>query len=201
MAVQVEIYREGSKTKLTALKDNRVGNAITPEDEIRMIEARKMKKSAKVLGLRVLMLRLRGEIEAIKIRSSQEIKCPLMTPEERAIWRAFLPMTYTSSPQRRFNIRAISSYSFDQPPMSVLETWADLRAKKVFDIYEIWTPERVQRPDPILVGFKGLAQPYIGPFLIARWGESLAPYDEIKKKVESSNARRRRGPVWDRVMR
>lgn len=105
------------------------------------------------------------------------IAAPL-TEDELTIWGAWLPTAYVESNDP--TAHKLWWYNFDRIPAPVLKKWHALKKAKVFECYEIWTPE-VQRPDPILLGVNGTVR-----HLIARWGESdanLVTFDDIKREL------------------
>lgn len=170
----------------TALDPARIGPL---EHEVTLLELAEKLRHAKALGLTQVVATCAQR--TTRTRLSQQIDFPLLTEEEVRIWRAFLPTAYTSDPRYEKawpgNVMrgpyGLASYAFDLPPVSVLELWSTLQSASAFDVYEIWTPERPM-PEPILLGYKE----QVGPFLLARWGESLAPFEAIKKEVEARTA-------------
>lgn len=189
--VQVEIYNP-LPSPARALDPERV-IFDDADKEIREIEAARRITLAKELGLTAVVrttLRM-GTLQGAVVT----IPYPLLTAEEVRVWYRFLPTVYsTQMPVAgtvligQSQVRDMKDYAFDQPPISVLEAWKAARDQKLFDTYEIRTPEAVQRPDPILLGWKHHTTGPIGPFLIARWGEALQDFAEIKKAVAAGGA-------------
>lgn len=108
---------------------------------------------------------------------------PVITDEERNIWAAWLPTSYMSESSST-QIRELRSYDFDTIPEGVLNEWQLAKSLDLFEKYEIRTPER-QIQDPILIGWNNEI-----PYLIARWGESLIPFEEIRKSVQKDEERK-----------
>lgn len=125
------------------------------------------------------------------LEKAKNVPYKLLSHEEARIWREYLPCAYVedaalaSDLNRRGAMNRLTNYDFDLIPLSVLETWQHCRQMGYFSCYEIWTVE--DRSDPVLVGrLESLT------FLIARWGESLKPFEEIKQTVGRRGIRLRR---------
>lgn len=99
-----------------------------------------------------------------------------MTLDERNTWKKFLPTSYRKG---KWN-----GYNFDTIPIEVLHEIDFASKTELFSRLEIWTPEETTNPDPIVVGITVAGR----HFLIARWGESLIPFQEIKQKMAWSMA-------------
>lgn len=128
------------------------------------------------------------------LEKAKNVPYKLLSQEEARTWRNYLPSAYVEdavlagASDRRFRfsvMNRLSEYDFDLIPIAVLEAWQDCRQMGYFSSYEVWTAE--DQPDPLLVGRLGSLI-----FLIARWGESLKPFDEIKQEVAPREMRRRR---------
>lgn len=102
---------------------------------------------------------------------------PEISGEELYVWRTFLPTIYQRSGRDGSSVRTWSDYHFDLIPNEALREIQAALDSNLFHDLEIWTPERSQR-DPVAVGRLGQSV-----FLIARWGESLAPFEEIRRAV------------------
>lgn len=99
-----------------------------------------------------------------------------MTAEERAVYRIIFPAA-----------TSVESYKAGPIPLRVLQVVA--HARTMFERLVIWHPQDKQ-PDPVLVGING---PEYGPheiFLLARWGDALAPFDELRERARSVVTRR-----------
>lgn len=107
------------------------------------------------------------------------------------VWAKFLP---TRS--------SIKKYTYDSVPFDVLRHIFDAKSLQIFDKIEIWTPEgntasgRIERMTTWGVDSKKVVDPMaVGVittrgdgvrhyFSIARWGESLEPFEKIKAYVQ-----------------
>jgi hypothetical protein len=147
--------------------------AATAELEEKRQYLEKKKELAERLGLCAQVEVLKTDLRSLK---SGVVSLPVMSKEEIAIWRAFLPNTYgTDYPNNAGT--PISRYRFDRIPHSVLEQWAYCKDNELFNEYQIWTPE-VAVVDPVLVGLCGENH-----HMIARWSESdanLLSLEDIK---------------------
>ncbi len=147
------------------------------EDELQDLE--KLRKRYSELGLLCQSEKVDEKVEAVKADMMSKIFDPKawgyheITPEEMNIWKIWLPSQYTGN--------ELLIYSFDQIPAAVLTAWEAAKAIGVFHPFTIRTPETRKAQDPILIGYLKDV-----PFLIARWGESLRPLEEIKEIVEKS---------------
>jgi hypothetical protein len=112
---------------------------------------------------------------------------PHLSLEEWEVWRKFLPKDYHHAilPNRTLE------YTFDIIPDEVLEEWVFVQRMGWFRMYAIRTPEQATHLDPALFGW--VDEHYMGsrgtpmarPYLIARWGESLLSFEDIKALVNS----------------
>jgi len=112
---------------------------------------------------------------------------PLLSGEDLTIWREYLPTRYDDREPGIMMIAPprLAWYRFDAIPVSVLELWQTLKQEGAFANYEIWTPEKAPQAvtDPILAGYTSGGAGTTGPYLIARWGESLKPFADIKREI------------------
>jgi len=74
----------------------------------------------------------------------------------------------------------IEDYSDSMIPLRVLQVAAHAKELGIAKEIQVWG-ERGKPVDPILVGTVGYNEP---PFLLARWGEALAPFDELYEKAK-----------------
>jgi hypothetical protein len=141
------------------------------------------------------------------LEKAKEIPFKLLNLEEVRVWRRYLPFVYTGGPRRdareRLTVREqrlsrrerlllgladddVTDYADDLIPLEVLETWRHCQQMAYFESYEIWSTR--EEVDPLLLG-------RVGPllFLVARWGEALKPFEEIRQEVSASGFRRRNG--------
>jgi hypothetical protein len=140
--------------------------------------------------------------------SSEEI-ASLVYPElkgsELSVWSQFLEVFYSRNRSQWQN------YVFDGIPVEALEEIETARQLGVFADLEIWTPERSNLSDPLAVGVLGAHgehRRFDGNarfFMIARWGESLASYDEVFQNVFERNLKGLSladcGPYAERALR
>lgn len=142
-----------------------------------MDEYAKRMELAKGLGLESQVSRLKEARLTTQLKSS--IPFEYLEGETLKVWQRYLPMKYGTNEGSGW--RLLKYYAFDLIPFSVLELWRSCEDKQVFDAYQVWTTEK---DDPILVGYKTIEKTTIGPWLIARWGESLKAFSEIQEEVK-----------------
>lgn len=116
-----------------------------------------------------------------------------LTGKELRVWQRFLPTTCT-----------LGSYLFDEIPTEALEEIILAKDAMCFDHIEIWTPEGnsflgliarkldtaqdklsqlISKLDPMAVGVLHDSKGDPHYFPIARWGEALLPFKDIKSHV------------------
>lgn len=127
-------------------------------------ELNKRKELCKELGLKI------QEQLSESTLISPDMFCKRLSDEELKVWAFFLPTVYAGD--------QLKNYQYDTIPTEVLQDWKLVKDLGLFESFEIRTPELQLRQDPILIGVRQGAR-----YLIARWGESLAPFEEIRKKV------------------
>ena len=110
-----------------------------------------------------------------------------ITSKEMKIWRAFLPTKYPNPHVVHWKL-----FDFDTVPLSVMEEIDFAKKTGLFRSLEIWTPEKLKHSDPVVVGISNSGR----TFLIARWGESLIPFEDIRKKVRWAVAFREMVGEW-----
>jgi hypothetical protein len=188
MIVTVETYQD--RALGPALDPSRRYDAAT--EEFNVIHREQTLALSTAAGLQVLAAQLRGRVT---------VNYPQMTAKEERVWRTFLPTTYTiftdgsaRNPRGQDErLIPLSSYTFDTPPVSVLEILKAEHDAKRFVRLDIWTPEviqwtpfdraqtiQVRQRDPILVGYVA-SDPR--PYLLARWGESLQDFRAIRRSL------------------
>lgn len=124
------------------------------------------------------------------LEKAKKVPFKLLGPDEWLIWRRCLTERYLEDESmieamsRHRDPNRLADYRFDLIPIAVLEAWRQCKQMGYFDAYEIRTAEG--NPDPILIGRLG---PLV--FLIARWGESLKPLEEIVREREVRQPLRR----------
>ena len=144
-----------------------VGKKVTADPEElreRLDHIESKKKLAEKLGLSGQIALLNNEVRRIK---APVLDMEPMSVEDIALWKAFLPTAYNVTPNSAWGDGR--KYEFDKIPHPVLSKFSDCVDEKVFDKYEIWTPEARHIPDPVLVGYIGQSC-----YMIARWAESDA---------------------------
>ena len=109
-----------------------------------------------------------------------DLTYPRLTQDEASVWEKFLPRIYGG------HQIGVKNYSFDEIPLEVLQEWKHAKDLKIFDRIFIRTPEKEIYPDPILLGWIDGGKDF---WLIARWGESLLPFNEIRSLVEGKKTR------------
>lgn len=135
-------------------------------------------------------LGLEGQKNLIKSQAGLIIPFPKMNAQEERVWKEYCPV-----------IDKLEAYQATTIPFEILTMIQLVKQKKYFDIettttkikqvghLEIWSEAR-EDIDPLLVGVINTKQKltdgswqYSGEdsyYLIARWGISLRPYDEIR---------------------
>lgn len=87
-----------------------------------------------------------------------------MTAEENRVYGYLLP---TKMPLEKYNRGPV--------PLRVLQVAALASREGWFDRLEVWCPANAQDKDPLLVGKIGTRD-----HLLARWGDVLAPFEELR---------------------
>lgn len=116
---------------------------------------------------------------------------PAVSNEDMDTWRRFLPVAGSCAISKDGKIGwtsiasesgwAISweNYQFDLIPDEVLEEVEYAKTLKVFNWLELRAPREADDNDPAIFG--NIPGHY---FLIARWGESLIPFERIRWQVQ-----------------
>lgn len=107
-----------------------------------------------------------------------------ISKDDFRIWQKFLPRAYMFSPKQDGGFTENSSlYKFDLIPEHVLDELVFCRSLSLFTEYSIRTPEQSQ--DPACFGhYFDHGAHHWREFLIARWGESLIAFEDIRRHVE-----------------
>lgn len=113
-------------------------------------------------GQRELVLRTEDKSERMPYRR--------MTAEEKWVYEKFLP-----------NKTTLKEYKRDTIPLRVLQIAAHATELNCFNEIKVWYPK--DYTDPLLVGYIKQGQYNFDEYMLARWGESLRPYKEIKEFV------------------
>lgn len=178
MSVQVQQYRtrEWPSLELVGQKEQEIRTQ--HQEEISRLDD--LQKRFQELGLDKQVALVGAEKrdldQRIKARRgiSPAMFYPQIVPADFAIWKRWLPTSY-------WGVKALKNYSFDRIPEEVLREWEMCQALYLFTSYEIRTPESPKAQDPILVGYV-----FDVPYLIARWAESLRPFEEIRDLILAS---------------
>jgi hypothetical protein len=96
-----------------------------------------------------------------------------LTAEERAVYGACFPAH-----------SKVAAYTQAPLPLRVLQVVA--HAVTMFDALEVWHPAEVA-DDPVLIGVKFRdGKDYLrDEYLLARWGEVLVPFEELRAKAKT----------------
>lgn len=139
----------------------------------------KRKALLEVVGLSGQASSVATQVAAMQSRN--RIATLPMSPAELAVWGAYLPTVYAEKDQH--GKRLLGQYVFDLIPNPVLAQWEAHKQSGLFEGFEIWTPEAISCPDPILVGIAGDAR-----YLLARWGESdanVVTFEDIRTELKA----------------
>jgi len=115
-----------------------------------------------------------GMVENLGLEGQKELmegnKSPIpfrpMSKEELAIYKICLPEK-----------REVKRFRTEVIPIRVLSILALCDKEEYFKEIEVWSDTE---DDPILVGKKGYSDPF---YLLARWGKTLIPLSELRKKA------------------
>ena len=97
-----------------------------------------------------------------------------MTALEFYIWRSVCPET-----------TKLQSYSLSPIPLRVLQVAAYAKELGVYQRLEVWHPRKVV-DDPLLVGLKHGNEYTSKRDLIARWGETLIPFETLIEQAKKN---------------
>lgn len=128
------------------------------------------------LGLKTQAKSLAKDIAVLE--RGTRLTIPPLSQDEMTVWREWLPTSYSDGDT---GSRYMTHYNFDRIPKPVLTKWKFYKDQKIFEAFEIWTPERALVDDPILLGVIGTNR-----YLLARWGESdanLLSFDDIRRRI------------------
>ncbi len=100
-----------------------------------------------------------------------------MTKLEHFVWRSVAPET-----------TEVSKYRLSPMPLRILQVIAYARSLDIYTRVEVWHP-KVVKTDPLLVGVpRGQEYTYCR-HLIARWGNSLEPFEQALERAKGMFAR------------
>lgn len=100
-------------------------------------------------------------------------RCPYrkMTADEKFIYEKLMP-------------RKTKLYDYSDGPIPVRVLQVAAHAVDLFEFVYVWHPENGDEKDPVLVGVNGEEfSTQREFFILARWGEELAPLSELAKKA------------------
>jgi hypothetical protein len=114
-----------------------------------------------------------------------------LTPQDQTIWHRFLPCVYELAIQRGSGAttpyKNWNNYQFDVVPLDVLQEITFALEVRAFQWLQLRTPEQRVNDDPAIFGLVPGKE-----YLIARWGESLTPFAQIRWQVRHPRLAR----VW-----
>lgn len=131
-------------------------------------------------------LGLEGQKQFIQDCEGSVIPFVLMTKSEYRVWSEFAP---TKVPLEEFKAGII--------PQQILEILVPTKKNCYFDQIQIWTEAVPTAVDPLVVGVKkdGIKDGWRtrdAHFLVARWGQALKSYEDVKEQVRQALLRKRR---------
>ncbi len=106
----------------------------------------------------------RFNAEPLEDGTAQRAPYREMTEEERVVYGLLLPARET-----------VENYARGPIPLRVLQVLEHARSLGIYSGFKVWHDQ--SGPDPILVGEIG----YSTTHLLARWGESLEPFAQMRK--------------------
>jgi len=106
--------------------------------------------------------RFSGEPEGLH----QRVPYREMTKEERFVYSTLLPSR-----------ASVEEYASGPIPLRVLQVLEHAKSLSVYTRFEVW--HDMSSPDPVLVGWINWSASHI----LARWGSSLEPFQELRKKA------------------
>lgn len=123
----------------------------------------------------IVDLDLEGQSRYMRRESSDATEIPAipyrkMTAEEKEVYSLILPEK-----------TLLQKYSDAPIPVRVLQVAA--HARPMFDGLIVWHPTNADDPDPLLLGFNGHQYSPSEYFLLARWGDELLPFSELREKA------------------
>lgn len=122
-------------------------------------------------------------IEELELADQKELVSDYGKTKQRMPYRKMTAeeyRVYDTIFEKKANIR---TYSDEPIPLRVLQVAA--HAKTVYDELQVWHKPNADIKDPILVGVKGKGYTDKEFYILARWGDTLAPWAEIVKHAAS----------------
>lgn len=139
-------------------------------EELKNSEATTMAADAEAIEL-IEKLGLEGQRKLANPETLTRQPYREMTALEAYVWRAVCPQT---TPLQKYNLSPI--------PLRVLQVAAYARELGIYETLEVWHPHKVI-DDPLLVGVPNGETYSRKRHLIARWGETLVPFEELVVKA------------------
>lgn len=95
-----------------------------------------------------------------------------MTKLEHFVWSSVCPEK-----------TEVTRYRLSPMPLRILQVIAYARSLGIYEVLQVWHP-RVVKNDPLIVGVPKGETYSLKRHLIARWGESLAPFEELREHAK-----------------
>lgn len=144
-------------------------------EELKNSEATTMAADAESIEL-ITKLGLEGQMKLSDPETLTRQPYREMTALEAYVWRAACPQT-----------TALQKYSLGPIPLRVLQVAAHARELGIYESLEVWHPRKVV-DDPLLVGVPKGETYSRKRHLIARWGETLVPFEQLIEKARKTFA-------------
>lgn len=114
-------------------------------------------------------LGLTGQSELVEPNSETRFPYPMLTIEQHNVFKLVCPVE-----------TRLEAFKGGIIPLRVLQVAAFCKEMPQIHHLEVWHPANV-RDDPILIG--KIREYSSEGFLLARWGEHLKPFDELRKEA------------------
>ena len=144
-------------------------------EELKASEATTMAADAEAIEL-IERLGLEGQRTLTNPETSTREPYREMTALEAYVWRAICPQT-----------TRVEHYKLSPIPLRVLQVVAYARELGIYEALEVWHPRKVV-DDPLLVGVPKGERYSNKRHLIARWGETLVPFEQLVEKAKNQFA-------------
>jgi hypothetical protein len=140
--------------------------------EAHEVEEQTIQDHEECIGL-IESLGLIGQKELINPDKTNKFPYRKMTAEESFVYGLLLPKNCI-----------IEEFKESQIPLRVLQIYAHAKTLEFFTSFEVLFSPNSDEKDPVLIGKKqGNSSWEFQRFLLARWGEVLEPFEELKIKV------------------
>ncbi len=83
----------------------------------------------------------------------------------------------------------VNKYRLSPIPLRILQVIAYAKSLGIYRRIEVWHPQQI-KDDPLLVGMPNDAEYSSRRHLLARWGDSLAPFTEMQERAKAIFARK-----------